>query len=123
MRLDVSDDALVVSVVDEGHGMSGGARLGTGMRSMRERADELGGSCEIVAAPGGGTSVRASAPAPGAVVSSPIAVLVVDDHVFYREGVKALLATRPEEIAVVGEAATGEEALAAGGIAADPTSC
>ncbi len=42
---------------------------------------------------------------------SPIGVLVADDHVFYREGVKALLATRPEEIAVLGEAATGEEAL------------
>ncbi len=41
----------------------------------------------------------------------PIAVLVVDDHVFYREGVKALLATRPEEVTVVGEAATGEEAV------------
>ena len=44
-------------------------------------------------------------------MTSPIGVLVVDDHVFYREGVKALLATRPEEIAVLGEAATGEEAL------------
>lgn len=42
---------------------------------------------------------------------SPIGVLVVDDHVFYREGVKALLATRPEEIAVLGEAASGEGAL------------
>lgn len=42
---------------------------------------------------------------------SPIGVLVVDDHVFYREGVKALLATRPEQISVLGEAATGEEAL------------
>lgn len=40
-----------------------------------------------------------------------ITVLVVDDHVFYREGVKTLLATRPEQVSVVGEAATGEEAL------------
>ena len=38
-------------------------------------------------------------------------MLVVDDHVFYREGVKTLLATRPDEVTVVGEAATGEEAL------------
>jgi DNA-binding NarL/FixJ family response regulator len=40
-----------------------------------------------------------------------IRVLVVDDHMFYREGVKTLLGTRAEEVEVVGEAATGEEAL------------
>lgn len=42
---------------------------------------------------------------------SAIRVLVVDDHVFYREGVKTLLGTRADEVEVVGEAATGEEAL------------
>ncbi len=40
-----------------------------------------------------------------------IRVLVVDDHMFYREGVKTLLGTRADEVEVVGEAATGEEAL------------
>lgn len=45
-------------------------------------------------------------------MSAPIRVLVADDHVFYREGVKALLATRPDEVVVVGEAGTGEEAVA-----------
>ena len=44
-------------------------------------------------------------------MSAPITVLIVDDHVFYREGVKTLLATRPDQVTVVGEAATGEEAL------------
>lgn len=42
---------------------------------------------------------------------SAIRVLIVDDHVFYREGVKTLLGTRADEVEVVGEAATGEEAL------------
>jgi DNA-binding NarL/FixJ family response regulator len=42
---------------------------------------------------------------------SAIRVLVVDDHVFYREGIKTLLGTRADEVEVVGEAATGEEAL------------
>ena len=65
VRLDVADDALVVSVVDDGVGMEAGARLGTGMRSMRERADELGGWCEVVDAPGGGTRVRAMIPLRG----------------------------------------------------------
>jgi DNA-binding NarL/FixJ family response regulator len=44
-------------------------------------------------------------------MTTPISVLIVDDHVFYREGVKTLLATRSDEITVVGECATGEEAL------------
>jgi DNA-binding NarL/FixJ family response regulator len=40
-----------------------------------------------------------------------IRVLIADDHLFYREGVRALLATSPD-IAVVGEAGTGDEAVA-----------
>ena len=61
VRLDVSDGALLLVVLDDGQGMAAGARVGTGLRSMRERADELGGSCEIQTAPGG-TSVRALLP-------------------------------------------------------------
>ena len=53
-------------------------------------------------------------------MSPPITVLVVDDHVFYREGVKTLLATRPDDVTVVGEAGTGEEAvLLAGSVRPD----
>ena len=44
-------------------------------------------------------------------MTAPIRVFVVDDHTFYREGIKTLLATRPDEILVVGEAGTGEEAV------------
>ena len=40
-----------------------------------------------------------------------IRVLIADDHVFYREGVRALLGT-VKEVAVVGEANNGEEAIA-----------
>jgi DNA-binding NarL/FixJ family response regulator len=40
----------------------------------------------------------------------PVRVMVVDDHVFYREGVKTLLATRADEVVVVAEASSGEEA-------------
>ena len=39
-----------------------------------------------------------------------IRVLVADDHRFYREGVRTLLASEPD-IVVVGEAANGEEAV------------
>jgi len=41
----------------------------------------------------------------------PIKVLIADDHVFYREGVRALL-SNVAEVDVVGEANNGEEAIA-----------
>lgn len=44
--------------------------------------------------------------------SGPIRVLLVDDHTFYREGIKAMLAVAGADIDVVGEAATGDEAVA-----------
>ena len=40
----------------------------------------------------------------------PIKVLIADDHVFYREGVRALLSS-VHEVEVVGEANDGEEAI------------
>lgn len=43
---------------------------------------------------------------------SPIRVLIADDHGLFREGVRALLRSRPET-EVVGEASTGAEALEA----------
>lgn len=43
---------------------------------------------------------------------SPIRVVLADDHLFYREGVKAMLATRAE-VEVVGEAASGPGVVAA----------
>ena len=41
----------------------------------------------------------------------PIKVLIADDHVFYREGVRALLSNSPE-ITVTGEASNGDEVIA-----------
>lgn len=40
----------------------------------------------------------------------PINVLIADDHVFYREGVRALLNNQPD-IHVVGEASNGDEVI------------
>lgn len=44
-------------------------------------------------------------------MNDPIGVIVVDDHPLFRKGVVHALAAEPG-IAVVGEAASGEEALA-----------
>ena len=53
--------ALVVSVRDNGCGAppTGG---GTGLRSMRDRADQLGGACTVTFQRGHGTTVRAELP-------------------------------------------------------------
>jgi DNA-binding NarL/FixJ family response regulator len=41
----------------------------------------------------------------------PVQILIADDHVFYREGVRAMLSNAPD-IQVVGEASSGEEVIA-----------
>ena len=61
VRLSVGDQ-LELEVTDDGSGV-GVAAPGVGLGSMRERAAELGGSCTIGAARGGGTAVRAALPA------------------------------------------------------------
>jgi two-component system, NarL family, sensor kinase len=52
---------LEVEVADDGHGV-GASSPGVGLTSMRERADELGGSCSVRPGPAGGTVVRAELP-------------------------------------------------------------
>lgn len=44
-------------------------------------------------------------------MTDAIRILVADDHVFYREGVKTMLLASGHGVAVVGEAATGSEAV------------
>lgn len=53
---------LKVSVEDDGIGFAPATPHGVGVRSMRERVDELGGSLEIGNRPGGGTRVIATLP-------------------------------------------------------------
>ena len=67
IRLRRTDDGrLVLSVVDDGTGIPADAAPGVGTRSMRERAEEQGGTLEILRPEGGGsvsgTEVRAVLP-------------------------------------------------------------
>lgn len=41
----------------------------------------------------------------------PLSVLIVDDHRLFRQGLIGLMATRPDLVQVLGEAATGREAV------------
>lgn len=59
---EADETELVVTVTDDGRGLAATDRPGTGLRSMRERADELGGTCELLTPPSGGTQVRAALP-------------------------------------------------------------
>jgi signal transduction histidine kinase len=53
---------LRVEIEDDGVGLSTDRRAGVGLTAMRERAAELGGTCEIEATALGGTRVTASLP-------------------------------------------------------------
>jgi signal transduction histidine kinase len=50
---------LEVEVIDDGAGLPDHPRAGVGLRSMRERAAELGGACEIAGVTPQGTRVAA----------------------------------------------------------------
>jgi signal transduction histidine kinase len=55
-------NGLCLDIRDDGCGLPEKPRFGVGLSSMRERAAELGGRCEIGQAPGGGTCVAAWLP-------------------------------------------------------------
>jgi signal transduction histidine kinase len=60
------EDDLWLEVEDDGQGLPlEPGRTGLGLASMRERAAELGGACQIEAGPGGGTRVTAHLPLAG----------------------------------------------------------
>ncbi|MGP4093251.1 sensor histidine kinase [Nonomuraea sp. KM90] len=56
------ETCLRVTVTDDGAGIPPDARAGVGLASMRERAAELGGTCVVGEAEGGGTVVEAELP-------------------------------------------------------------
>jgi signal transduction histidine kinase len=65
VRLGADAGALTVEVTDDGTGIAAAVTPGVGLSSMRERAAETGGACEVTAAPDGGTRVLARLPLAG----------------------------------------------------------
>lgn len=57
--------ALEIEIADDGVGLPPNLKPGVGLRSMRERAEELGGNCVIERGPNVGTVVRAHLPYSG----------------------------------------------------------
>ncbi len=65
VRLSLPDDRdLQVEVNDDGVGLPKEPRAGVGLLSMRERAEEVGGTCVVEPAPGRGTRVLVKLPLP-----------------------------------------------------------
>ena len=62
IRLDVTDEVLIVEIQDNGSGLPPHYHAGVGISAMRERAAELGGSCVIEDVATGGTRVSARLP-------------------------------------------------------------
>ncbi|MCC7359842.1 MAG: GAF domain-containing sensor histidine kinase [Anaerolineales bacterium] len=65
VRLSVNG-GLRLEIQDDGVGLPAERTAGVGLRSMRERAEELGGACAVEAVPGGGTCVVVYLPLPAA---------------------------------------------------------
>jgi signal transduction histidine kinase len=57
-----SNDMLQIEVQDDGKGIPEAHRAGVGLRSMRERAEELGGSCSIASDAINGTRMQVCLP-------------------------------------------------------------
>jgi len=71
VRLDLDDEAglLRLEVEDDGCGTGPGRGTGVGLSSMRERAEELGGTCVIGPVATGGTRVRVKLPCASELVT------------------------------------------------------
>lgn len=57
------EDGLLLVVADDGIGLTAARTVGIGMRSMRERAEDLGGTVEVTGVETGGTRVTVRLPA------------------------------------------------------------
>jgi signal transduction histidine kinase len=64
VHLAAGDILLVLEIADDGVGLPAQHRAGVGLRSMQERAEELGGQCSVKAGAQGGTSVMIFLPVP-----------------------------------------------------------
>ena len=114
--------AVTLLVQDDGTGFDlgeverAGALHGIGLRGMAERARLMGGSLQVESILGWGTRVRAHLPIAEAAPAPPpgarVRLLIADDHEATRLGIARLLADAEPSVEVVGQAASGRQAVA-----------
>jgi signal transduction histidine kinase/CheY-like chemotaxis protein len=119
IRLKSSNGAIVLDIQDQGRGLRDGLTrqdgsvppetLGVGIRGMRERIRQLGGTFHIEFT-AEGTKVCVSVPV-GKDSTEPVRILIADDHEVVRRGVRALLESQAGWV-VCGETGNGHEAVA-----------
>jgi CheY-like chemotaxis protein len=111
----IADEKLTLEVIDQGKGSAYEFTEGFGIKGMRERLHELGGSLKI-ASTAAGTTVGATLPlasrpkAAGNSAKAKVRLLLVDDHEIVRQGLASLL-QGVEGFEICGQAATGEDAI------------
>ncbi len=136
VRLRSAGGGVEMTVRDPGRGFdlekaasAGKETIGFGLFSLRERLGLVGGSLDIVTAPGQGTRCTVTIPLGRAAASEPspavpqqpsapsavgqgakIRILLADDHATVRAGLARLLA-QESDIEVVGQAGDGREAV------------
>ena len=112
-----SAGTLFATVADDGRGFDPAAAprpgQGTGLTSMRERADLLDADLQVRTRPGTGTEVRLAVRLPGqaGAPERPVRVLLVEDHAAVREAIAAAFEREPD-FEVTGQAASLAEARA-----------
>ena len=141
VRLEGDAGGLTVTVADDGRGIGPDVTAGVGLLSLRERAEELGGRCEVDVPgvrrhhrprcpavrrrrgrrrPRSRTPDHHVEPAPDRTreehpmtepTTPPIRLLIADDHPVFRDGLASLLDPLPG-IDVVARASDGAEAVA-----------
>ena len=63
LTVDVDDGHIMVHINDDGVGFAESSVIsGQGLRNLKERAESLGGTCELSTAPGSGTRIVWSLP-------------------------------------------------------------
>ncbi len=62
VKFEIDQDSLVIQISDDGTGFPREYRAGVGLRSLRERAEEIGGQLTIEPAQPGGTQITARLP-------------------------------------------------------------
>ena len=65
--LTCGDEAVILTVGDDGAGLAAADRGGLGLRGLRERADQVGGTLTLTRAPEGGAAVILRVPLKGGV--------------------------------------------------------
>ncbi len=108
--LELGDSEVGLTVADDGRGSDTLREFPghLGLQSMRERAAAVGGTLEIQSAPGEGTRLRARFPLAAQYLmcfaretimepfTTPIRILIADDHEVVRQGLRVGLGVDPE---------------------------